>query len=185
VGWITPRFALPEPALRDAAVVLRARDERDVDVVLRAGHDGLISRYRYSLPRTADAARRWITATETQRLAGERLELAITEDGTPVGSVALAEIAHGNAMVRYWLLPEGRGRGLATRAVRLLAGWALTTVGIGRLAAFVELENCGSGAVLGRCGFVQEGRLRRHMTGHDGQRVDTLLYGLLPEDLGA
>ena len=38
-------------------------------------------------------------------------------------------------------------------------------------------------AVLERCGFVQEGRLRQHMTGHDGTRVDTLLYGLLPDEL--
>jgi RimJ/RimL family protein N-acetyltransferase len=154
VGDDAIALPLPEPALLDAAVVLRAWDERDVDVVLSDGLDGLISRYRYSLPGTADAARRWITTTETQRLAGQRLELAITEQGTPVGSVALAEIAHGNATVRYWLLPEGRGRGLATRAVRLLAGRAFTTLGIERLAAFVEPENCASGAVLGRCGFV-------------------------------
>ncbi len=176
---------LPEPALSDGGLVLRAWDEQDVLVVLAAGLDRLISRYRYSLPRTADAARSWITATETQRLAGERLELAITEHSTPVGSVALADIAHGNAMVRYWLLPEARGRGLASRAVRLLAGWAFSTLGLGRLAAFIELENRASGAVVERCGFVEEGRLRRHITSHDGKRVDTLLFALLPEDFDA
>ena len=121
---------------------------------------------------------------ETQRLAGERLELAITDHGTPVGSVALAEIADGDAFVRYWLLPEARGRGLASRAVRLLARWAFSTLRLRRLTAVIELENCASGAVLRRCGFVREGRLRRHMTGHDGNRVDTVRYGLRPEDLG-
>ncbi|MGH2883475.1 MAG: GNAT family N-acetyltransferase [Solirubrobacteraceae bacterium] len=175
---------VPAPALSDGGLVLRAWDQSDVNVVLAAGLDGLISRYRYSLPRTADAAQRWIMTAETQRLAGERLELAITDHGTPVGSVALAEIADGNALVRYWLLPEARGRGLASRAVRLLAGWAFSTLRLGRLTAFIELENCASGAVLRRCGFVREGRLRRHMTAHDGNRVDTVLYGLLPEDLG-
>jgi len=96
------------------------------------------------------------------------LELAVTEHSTPVGSVTLAEIAHGNAMVRYWLLPEARGRGVATRAVRLLAGWAFSTLGLGRLAAFIEFENRASAAVLERCGFVEEGRLRRHLTSRDG-----------------
>jgi [ribosomal protein S5]-alanine N-acetyltransferase len=181
---LTP-LPLPEPALSEGGLVLRAWDEQDVLIVLAAGLDELISRYRYSLPGTADAARTWIAATRAQRLAGERLELAITERGTPVGSVALVEIADGNAMVRYWLLPEARGRGLATGAVRLLADWAFSTLGLGRLAAFVEFENRASGAVLERCGFVEEGRLRRHMTSHAGERVDTLLFGLLPEDCGA
>jgi hypothetical protein len=88
-------LTLPEPALSDGGVALRAWEDEDVLVVLAAGVDELISRYRYSLPRTADAARSWIAATETQRLVGERLELAITEHGTPVGSVSLAEIAGG------------------------------------------------------------------------------------------
>jgi RimJ/RimL family protein N-acetyltransferase len=165
--------------------VLRAWEQQDVAVLLAAGRDELVSRYRYSLPRTEDAARSWITATEAQRVSGERLELAITEHSTPAGAVTLAEIAHGNAMVRYWLLPEARGRGVATRAVRLLAGWAFSTLGLGRLAAFIEFESRASAAVLERCGFVEEGRLRRHMTSQDGERVDTLLFGLLPEELGA
>jgi RimJ/RimL family protein N-acetyltransferase len=163
--------------------VLRPWEYRDADVVLAAGLDRLISRYRYSLPRSADRARTWITATKAERRAGTRLELAVTEGGTPLGSVALAEIAHGNAMVRYWLLPDGRGRGLASRAVRLLAGWAFSNLSLGRLAAFIEPMNQASVAVLERCGFIEEGRLRQHMTTHDGTRVDTLLYGLLPEDL--
>jgi len=174
---------VPEPALSDDGLLLRPWNERDVEVVLAAGLDGLISRYRYSLPRTTDAARTWITAATAERLAGTRLELAITEDGTPAGSVALAEIAHGNAMVRYWLLPKARGRGLASRAVRLLANWSFSRLDLGRLAAFIELENRASEAVLERCGFVKEGRLRRHIVGPDGKRVDTMLYGLLPEDL--
>lgn len=172
--------------LEDFVVANDGRPARDValdvEVMLAAGLDQLISRYRYSLPRTLDAARRWITATETDRLAGKRLELAITERGVPLGSIALAEVAHGNAMVRHWLLPDGRGHGLATAVVRLLAGWAFSTLGLGRLGAFIEIDNRASAAVLQRCGFVKEGRLRRHMTAQDGSRVDSLLYGLLLEE---
>lgn len=174
---------LPEPALSDGAVLLRPWEAQEFEVVLAAGLDRLISRYRYSLPRTADSARTWITATRAERLAGTRLELAVTEARAPVGSVSLTEIAHGNAFVRYWLLPEGRGHGLASRAVRLLAEWAFTALGLSRMAALIEPDNQASGAVLERCGFVAEGRLRRHITSHDGNRVDALFYGLLPEDL--
>ena len=35
-----------------------------------------------------------------------------------------------------WLLPQGRGGGLATTAVSLISDWAFTELEIGRLAAF-------------------------------------------------
>ena len=178
-------LALPEPALSAGGLRLRTWRDDDAQVVLAAGRDELISRYRYSLPRTADDAPRWITDTHTEREAGARLELAIVEQRAPVGSVALADISHGSAMIRYWLLPKGRGRGLATRSVGLLTEWAFATLGLGRVAAFTELDNHASRAVLQRCGFVREGRLRQHFTDHDGNRVDTLLYGLLPQDIGS
>ena len=112
------------------------------------------------------------------------MELAVAEGNAVIGSVSLTDFEHGNAMVRYWLLPEGRGRGLATRAVKLVAGWAFSDLGVGRLAVFIEPENVASVAVVERCGFLREGLLRRHMVGRDGRRVDSLIYdGLLPEDL--
>ena len=86
-------------------------------------------------------------------------------------------------MVRYWLLPQARGHGLASAGLRLLSSWAFAHLEVGRLGAYVEPDNRASCTVLERCGFVQEGRLRQHMTVHDGRRVDTLLYGLLPADL--
>jgi RimJ/RimL family protein N-acetyltransferase len=183
VGKDLNRVAFPEPPLAGGEIVLRPWDRRDADLALAAGSDPLIARYRYSLPRTGGAARQWIAATEAERIAGTRIELAITRDEVPVGSVALAEIAHHNAMVRFWLLPHARGRGFASGAVSLLADWAFSRLDIGRLAAVIEVDNDSSQSVVKRCGFVEEGRLRRHMVGHDGQRVDTLLYGLLPEDL--
>jgi RimJ/RimL family protein N-acetyltransferase len=174
---------LPTPALSVDELALRAWDRSDVDIVLAAGTDTLISRYRYSLPRTAADAKKWIARTRAEHEAGTRLELAIVENGAPFGSVSLFDIGHGNAMMGYWLLPEGQGRGLATRAVRLLADWAFSALGLSRLAAFVEVDNASSSAVLERCGFAREGLLRRHLTNREGARVDSVLYGLLPEDL--
>lgn len=176
--------ALPVPSLSDGAVVLRAWELSDLSVLVAAGRDPVITRYRYSLPRGEEEALAWIRAVEEERHAGERLDLAVTAPaGAVVGSVALAEVAHGNGMLRYWLLPEARGQGLASRAVRLMAAWAFGELGLGRLAVFIEPENVASQAVAARCGFVLEGVLRRHMEGRDGRRVDSLLYGLLPEEL--
>jgi len=174
-------LSAPEPALSDGALSLRAWEKRDAEVILAAGLDGLISRFRYSLPQTADAVPTWLAATSRERLAGTRLELASTEHGTPVGSVALVDIADGDAEVRYWLLPQGRGRGRASTALGLLADWAFSTLKLQRLAAFIEPENLASAAVLRRGGFVQDDGLRRQLTNHVGDRVDTLHYELRPE----
>lgn len=176
-------LALPEPPLFDGNLMLRPWESSDAEVVLAAGRDPVVARFRYSLPRSDAGAREWLAAAASNRVAGERLELAITEGGVVLGSVSLTDFEHGNAMVRYWLLPEGRGRGLATRAVKLLAGWAFSELRIGRIAAFIEVDNVASQRVLERCGFVREGLLRKHMEGRDGHRVDSLIYGLLPDDL--
>jgi RimJ/RimL family protein N-acetyltransferase len=176
-------LALREPLLSDGDLVLRPWESSDTEVVLAAGRDPVVARFRYSLPGSGAGAREWLAAVASERVAGERLELAITEGGIAVGSVSLTDFEHGNAMVRYWLLPGGRGRGLATRAVRLLVGWAFSELRIGRVAAFIEVDNGASQRVLERCGFVREGLLRKHMEGRDGHRVDSLIYGLLPDDL--
>jgi RimJ/RimL family protein N-acetyltransferase len=88
---------LPEPPLSEETLLLRPWEERDAGVVLAAGPDQLISRYRYSLPRTPEGAHAWIAATRTDRLASTRLELAITDRSMPVGSVSLTDFNHGNA----------------------------------------------------------------------------------------
>ena len=178
---------LPVPRLGDAAVALREWERVDVPALVAAGVDPVVARFRYSLPRGDQEALEWLTAVERDRLAGERLELAVTElpSGAAVGSIALTDLEDGNGMLRYWLAPEGRGRGLATRAVLLLAHWAFDELGLGRLALFIELDNVASQAVAARCGFRLEGTLRKHMKGRDGEWIDLLLYGLLPANSAA
>jgi ribosomal-protein-alanine N-acetyltransferase len=66
----------------------------------------------------------------------------------------------GVAGIGYWLIPEARNRGLATRAVGLLTTWGLGAGGLDRIEAWVEPGNDASVWVLSRCGFEYEGRLR-------------------------
>jgi ribosomal-protein-alanine N-acetyltransferase len=146
-----------------------------------------VHRYRYSLPGDIDEARAWLAAVEDDRLSGLRIELAVTTADTPgaVGSIALWGFHRRNhaAMVSYWLAPAGRGRGLATCAVRLMAGWAFDALGQRRLALQVKVENVASQHVAERCGFRCEGRLRSHQQLRDGTRADVLIYGLLAGEL--
>lgn len=65
--------------------------------------------------------------------------------------------------VGYWVLPEARGRGAATTALRLGARWALTDLGLHRLELGHALGHTASCRVADKCGFPYEGTLRDAM----------------------
>jgi RimJ/RimL family protein N-acetyltransferase len=73
-----------------------------------------------------------------------------------VGEVGLTAFdgASGQAEVGWWLAPDHRGRGYASRAVRLLADWAVGELSVERLVARCHRANPASGAVARRAGFV-------------------------------
>jgi RimJ/RimL family protein N-acetyltransferase len=84
--------------------------------------------------------------------------------------------------IGYWLLPEARGKGLASRAVKLVSRWALRDLTLARLALLTEPANRRSQRVAERNGFQEEGVLRSY-TEIDGRRVDNVSFSLLPGDL--
>jgi [ribosomal protein S5]-alanine N-acetyltransferase len=94
--------------------------------------------------------------------------------------VNLTGIRRGS--VGYWLLPDARGKGLATSAVNLVSRWALRDLALARLALLTEPANGQAQRVAERNGFQREGVLRSY-TEIDGRRVDNVSFSLLPSDL--
>ncbi len=80
--------------------------------------------------------------------------------------------------IGYFVLPEARRRGFATTIARTLAEHAFS-LGVERVAAYVNVGNTASERVLERAGFTREG-IVRSMPKPDGQRVDKTLFSLLP-----
>ena len=80
--------------------------------------------------------------------------------------------------IGYFVLPHARGRGVATTVARLLAEHAFS-LGIERVAAYVNVGNVASERVLERAGFTREGVVRS-LPVPDGRRVDKTLFSLLP-----
>jgi RimJ/RimL family protein N-acetyltransferase len=187
---VTSPLPVPEPPLRDAAVALRPWRDSDLEPLLAGAGDPLVQRYRRSLPENADQAQLWLAATSAERERGERLELAIctaADPAAPLGSVSLWSVhrRHGHAMMSWWIGPAGRGTGMATAAVRLVAGWAFTTLGLVRIGAFVEQSNARSVRMAQRAGFQREGTLRSFLERRDGSFADCTILSLLPGDLPA
>jgi RimJ/RimL family protein N-acetyltransferase len=177
----------PDPPLADDSIRLRPWSEADVDAAFRATQDALIPRFtRVPENQTEDGLRRFVTGQEPAREAGEALPLAIADAETDelLGSISLLrfEWPERRGEVGYWLAPWARGRGVATRAVRLLSRWALIELGLARLALHADIDNEASQRVAERCGFTREGVLRSFEE-RKGRRYDLVVFSLLPGDL--
>lgn len=99
-----------------------------------------------------------------ERWAAGSPTFAIHEaDGACVGLVWINRRPDNPSVgyIGYWLLPEVRGRGLATRAVRLISGWAVRELGTASLAISVNVANARSQAVAERSGFRRDKAPRR------------------------
>jgi RimJ/RimL family protein N-acetyltransferase len=146
------------------------RGLRDPDVIRAFGSSRLSAEQVLELNR-----RRW--------REGEAATFAIcTAAGDCQGHVFVNLGASGRATVGYWVLPEARQAGFATRAVRLVSGWCFENLGVARLGLLTEPWNDASRRVADRAGFRQEGVLRSWAE-IDGRRVDYVSFSLLPRDL--
>jgi RimJ/RimL family protein N-acetyltransferase len=177
----------PRIALQDEVVALRAPRQSDVPAVTAACQDPLIARFTLvPSPYSEDDAREWLLSAERDRREGSGLHFAATAPGTGElrGAVGISEInwRHRVGQVGYWVAPEARGRGVATRSLRLLARWALSDLGLARVEVRVDVENEVSQSVAEAAGFVREGVLRSRAESK-GRRWDEVMFSLLPADL--
>ena len=87
-----------------------------------------------------------------------------------------------SAEVGYWVAPQQRRRGAASRAVQLLTGWAFGALGIVRVQLMADLRNLASQAVAHHCGFQREGVLRS-FEDRLGSRIDYVMFSRLEDDV--
>ncbi|RLP95495.1 N-acetyltransferase [Micromonospora sp. BL4] len=179
---------LPGGALTDQVVALRRLAPDDAELMYRLhSRPEVVANQAPPVPPERAAIERRCRLAESAWLTGDIARLLITDvaTGEPAGSCGLSytDVASGEASLGYALLPDWRGRGYATRAVRLLAGWAFGPAGIARLTAGTVPENTASHRVLERVGFEREGLQRGRLPGLAGTRLDDLTFALLPADL--
>lgn len=111
---------------------------------------------------------------------------AICEPGGQiVGSVrfGLIDPGLGTGSVGYWLLPEGRGRGLASDAVRTATRLVFSRLEWHRVELYHAVENERSCGVAKRAGYPAEGLMRSAMRYPvDGRRSDEHLHARISSD---
>ena len=178
-------------ALRHGDLVLRLPTRADTDAVVAACQDPEIPRWtRVPSPYGIVEAHAWFELAEAERAAGEGLHLLITEGDVLMGSVGIVGLdwPGGVAEVGYWVSAEARGRGVAGRALEVVAGWGLQQ-GVRRLFADVIVGNRASERVLEKVGFQREGVQRSMPAGTCGTepaaRIDIAVWSLVAGDEAA
>lgn len=154
----------------DGDLRLRGVVEADAPAVLRAYTDPDIRRWNLRSMATSDDARAWIEATRAVWAAGTGATWAVVggDDGL-LGRVTLHLRPEEEAgEVTYWVVQEARGRGVATRAVRVATSWAHDAGGVVRLELRHSTQNPASCRVAERAGFAAEGVLRAARRHDDG-----------------
>lgn len=185
---MSPRpIELPVEGLTDGVVRLRVVADADIPAIVEACQDPEIQRYT-SVPSPYEErhAREWMTSAAAGMGAGTEMALLVadTETDEVLGTVGLHGIdpASGRCSAGYWVARHARRRGVATRALRLLARYAFGELGVRRIELWIEPENETSIGVAEALGFQREGLLRSFTVVSDRRR-DMLMYSLLPGDV--
>lgn len=88
---------------------------------------------------------------------GDLVGLVICDEagGERLGNIGLSH-ADGIGQVSYWLAAQARGRGVATRALRLLSTWAWQNLPVDELRLWTHADNVASQRVAQRAGYVRQ-----------------------------
>lgn len=181
--------------LSDGVVTLRPWSKDDAGFMAGAFVDPAIRRYNGVVDRLGhpapplsitDAAAVidgfascWRAFAATAIPAGAAFAITDSLSGQLVGCCGVDDWSKADlAQIGYWLAPNARGRGLATRAAILLTRW-LFGLGAKRVFLTIVAGNEASVAVARRAGFVYEGTMRSHGIWM-GERCDVLWFGALP-----
>ena len=154
----------PDPPLSDGVITLRAMTGADADAVTAACQDPEIPRWtRVPVPyRRADALD-WVAGSELELDAGLSINwLAVDAADSLLASVAVMQIDReaGTGEIGYWVARDARGRGIATRATRLVSDWAGAELGLTTLEIIVHEDNAPSLRVARSAGFTPAGERR-------------------------
>jgi RimJ/RimL family protein N-acetyltransferase len=180
----------PDPPLSDGLVTLRPWTQGDSPAITAACREAEIARWLDQVPqpyRESDA-REYVAGARRAWKSGTAATFAITgaDAGEVLGSIGIHWLEPGQSVgeVGYWVKRDARGRGVASRALRLVASWAIESCALQRLQLRADTRNVASQQVAEAVGFTREGVSRSiRYNARQGRRVDFVVYSLLPGEL--
>src|SRR5258705_7703321 len=126
--------------LHDADIKLRPWTLDDVPAIVAACNDAEIHHWIPAVPSPyTEADARAFVEGEVPGIGTQ--QFAITQDGRVVGSIGMGVNNSRTGHIGYWCAREARGRGVTTRALRLLSKHALEDLRLERLRLTTDPAN--------------------------------------------
>jgi RimJ/RimL family protein N-acetyltransferase len=140
---------------------------------------------RIPYPYTDSDFEDWLRIVErTTQDQGRAVQWAIRNEAESlIGGCGFDDFQAGKshrAEIGYWLAKPYWGHGIMSAVVATLCKFAFSEFGLVKIVAHVFANNRASARVLEKCGFEQEGFLKKHCL-KDGRFLDARLFALLKE----
>ena len=128
--------------------------------------------------------RRNNTDADTDADGPKVVSFLVEHQGLAAGTVEVSQSRGGNGELSWAVLPNHRGQGVATRAVRLLIRYAFDELGMHRVTAYAEPDDRASLRTAGRAGLRREGLVRAAQESGEraGERRDQVQLARLATD---
>ena len=145
---------------------LRPIVKSDIDAIVKYTNDRSVTRYTFiPFPNTRENVVDFLKRSQRSEKKGTGLNFGIEYKATGeiIGAIGFNAINKNfnRGELGYWLAKKYRNEGIMTEAVRLVVKYAFTHMKLKRIHVFVEPDNIASIKVLEKCGFENEGLLKK------------------------
>jgi len=174
------------PILSDGVIALRPPRADDADSITRACQDPQIAQWTtVPVPYTREHAQEWLARlpTPVQWWTNPTWSITVVPDDAWCGSLDLRPDGEGGVEVGYLVAPWARGRGHATRALRLACSWAFSALGAEVVIWYAYAGNLASLQAARNVGFQVPEHVFPAFGAQRGQRRDSWIGTLTPDDL--
>jgi ribosomal-protein-serine acetyltransferase len=176
--------------LTDSTISLRPyrlEDAEEIYLAVRESLDELHQWMPWCHPDySIEESREWLASREDTWNGGTEygFRIADARTDTYLGGVGLNKISrlHRAANLGYWVRTSAAGRGVATRATRLVARFGFEELNLVRIEIVAAVGNLASQRVAEKVGAVREGVMRSGLLIH-GTAHDAVLTSLVAEDI--
>lgn len=165
--------------LETQRLILRNLKGTDLQAYLRFRNSEFVLRYNAMARQSTEEAEEYIRNNLTN---DRHVAIARKDTDAFVGMIYVEQDSlrykANSLQVSYWLGEPYSAQGVMTEALGALVQYLLSQDDVNSITARVFADNPGSGKLLCRLGFLQEGRLHQAVLGYDGILHDDLLFSL-------
>ncbi len=164
--------------LSDGSVCVRDFRESDIENKIKWINDSQNNTYlHYDLPLVYDKTLAWFRNKDNKT----REDCVIEFDGVPVGLIGLLQIDNINKKAEFYISMGNttfKRKGIATRATRLLLGYAFSELRLNKVYLNVDSDNEPACNLYEKVGFVCEGIFVQDLN-RKGCMIDRKRYAIL------